>query len=169
MISKRVSLSRDLYSAGVLTIAGGAAKTIFAPNNAPNAPATVPPVPASAAPGTVLPVDVLPAIFADRLLVSNPGTHPIYVRPVIPGSAEAPEYEYPNFPGAQGGTGGTVQWLGFSAANFGAAPATTGASAITIPAGASAFPIEVVCIGLVISGTNADILYYAAYGSNKRA
>lgn len=169
MLSQRVALSRDLYAAGQITIAAGAGKAMFAPLNAPNAPTQSPPVPASAAPGTVFPVDVAPAIIADRIFLSNPGAHPIFVRPVIPGSAEAQEYDYPNYPNAQGGNAGTALWLGFSAVNFGAAPPTDGTKAITVPAGAIAFPIEIVCIGLVISGTNADVLDYAAYGTNMRA
>jgi hypothetical protein len=34
---------------------------------------------------------------------------------------------------------------------------------------AMADAIEVVCIGLVIGGTSADVLFWAAYGTNKRA
>ena len=142
------------------TIASGTAVILFAPLNAPQAPATAPA-------GTGVPTDARPAIFADRIFLSNKGANPIVVRPVIPGSTEAPEYDYANYPGAFGASGANTQWLGFSPSGFASAPSSS--SGITVPAGAVAFPIEVVCIGLVLGGTNADTLAWAAYGSNKRA
>lgn len=165
MISSRVSLSRDYYAAGVATLTSSAAKVLFYPMNAPKAWPITPP---TAEDGISVPSDVLPCIVADRVLVSNPSTHAIVVRPVIPGSPEAIEYPYPKYAGASGATGAASDYSGYSLTNLAAAPADN-SHGITVPAGAIAFPIEIVCVGLVMSGTSADTLAYAAYGSAKRA
>lgn len=164
MISKRVSLSRDLYAAGLATLGASGVTVLFTPLNMPTG--SVPTVPPTAEDGESVPGGTLPAIFADRVFVSNPSAHVIYLRPVVPGSPEAPEYPYPAFAGALGGSGANAKWIGFNPAGFAAAP--TALTGISIPAGAVAFPIEVVCIGLVLGGTLADTLTYAAYGSPKR-
>lgn len=157
MIDKRVSLSRDHYAAGVATIGAGGAKVLFTPLNG-GYPTAAP----SGSPG-----DAAYAIHADRIFVSNKGTNPIYVLPVIPGLAGVQEYPMPAYPGARGVSGANSQWSAFSPGQFPLAP--TSANGITVPAGAIAFPIELTCIGLMIGGTAADTLSYAAYGVNKRA
>jgi len=163
MIAHRVSLSRDLYAAGLATLGASGVAVLFTPLNSNGAAPTGPPV---AEDGEAIPAGTLPAIFADRIFVSNPSAHVIFVRPVIPGSPEAPEYPYPTYAGALGSSGAAAKWVGFNPAGFAAAP--TNATGISVPAGAIAFPIEVVAIGLVLGGTSADTLTYAAYGSAKR-
>lgn len=160
MIDKRVSLSRDHYASGVVTIGASGAKILFTPLTG-GYPTAAP----SGSPG-----DAAYAIHADRIFVSNPGTNPIYVLPVIPGvagQASVQEYPMPAFPGARGTSGANSQWSAFSPAAFPNAP--TSSTGITIPAGAVAFPIEVTCIGLVVGGTLNDTLFFAAYGTHKRA
>lgn len=162
MISKRVSLSRDFFAAGVATIPGGlCVGVLFTPLGEVTGAPTQPPV---NAPGGSVPV-----IWADRVFVSNPSTHPIIIRPVIPGSTEAPEFPYANFPGAKGPYGGNAQWTAFAPSNLDIAHPPAAQTGITVPAAAVNMPIEIVCIGLIVFGTAADTLTYAAYGTNKRA
>lgn len=167
MLSSRVSLSRDVYAAGKAVVG---TPVLFVPLNRPDAPTTAPPTPAATTQvpnPTAAPADTRPVVIADRVFVSNKGANDIFVRPIIPGSTEAPEYPYSDVNGARGGTAYNAQWIGISVDGITVAPLVT--TGIIVPAGAIAFPIECVCVGLAVGGTAADTLTYAAYGSNARA